>query len=106
MNWAGVLGHVGGMWTKEHRARQSGVNWRDLTNEECERVRPLLPKSLRRGGKAMVDLREMLNAIRYMARSGEAGACCRCISGCGKQCIGGSGVLCAVCCSRPSTMLC
>jgi putative transposase len=42
----------------------------DLTDEEWERVQPLLPKPPRRGRKLSVDLREILNAIRYMARSG------------------------------------
>jgi transposase len=42
----------------------------DLTDEEWERVRPLLPKAPRRGRRPAVDLREILNAIRCMARSG------------------------------------
>jgi hypothetical protein len=42
----------------------------DLTDEEWERIAPLLPKGARRGRKPAVDLREVLNAIRYMARSG------------------------------------
>jgi putative transposase len=42
----------------------------DLTNEEWERVEPLLPKPPKRGRKVSVDFREMLNAIRYIARSG------------------------------------
>ena len=33
------------------------------------RIAPLLPKSPRRGRKSSVDLREILNAIRYLARS-------------------------------------
>ena len=42
----------------------------DLTEEEWERIVPLLPKPARRGRKPRVDLREVLNAIRYMTRSG------------------------------------
>ena len=42
----------------------------DLTDEEWERIAPLLPKPAKRGRKPAVDLREVLNAIRYMARSG------------------------------------
>ena len=42
----------------------------DLTDEEWERIKPLMPKPPRCGRKVSVDLREMLNAIRYMARSG------------------------------------
>ncbi len=63
------------MWTKEHRARQAAFERRrryptDLTDEEWERSRPLLPKPARRGRKPGVDLREILNAIRYLARAG------------------------------------
>jgi len=47
----------------------------DLTDAEWAVIRPLLPKPPKRGRKPAVDLREVLNAIRYMARS----AC-----GCGK----------------------
>ena len=66
---------MGGMWTKEHRARQlvfeRGRRYpTDLTDAEWEQVRPLLPKPTRRGRTPGVDLREVLNAIRYMARSG------------------------------------
>jgi transposase len=42
----------------------------DLTDEEWERIAPLLPKPAKKGRKPEVDLREVLNAIRYMARSG------------------------------------
>ena len=42
----------------------------DLTDEEWERIAPLLPKPAKRGRKPEVDLREVLNAIRYMTRSG------------------------------------
>lgn len=41
----------------------------DLTDEEWARIEPLLPKPSRRGRRPAVDLREVLNAIRYMARS-------------------------------------
>ena len=75
----------------------------DLTDEEWARIEPLLPKPPKRGRKVSVDLREMLNAIRYMACSGVAGACCRPISARGKPSIGGSGASYAACCSRPFT---
>lgn len=65
---------MGGMWTKEHRERQLAFERRryptDLTDEEWERIRPLLPGPAKRGRPVEVDLREVLNAIRYMARSG------------------------------------
>jgi putative transposase len=63
------------MWTREHRARRAVFERRrryptDLTDEEWERIGPLLPKPARRGRKPGVDLREILNAIRYLARAG------------------------------------
>jgi putative transposase len=66
---------MGGMWTKQQRARQARFERRpgyptDLTDEEWERVRPLLPKPAKRGRKPGVDLRRVLDAIRYMARAG------------------------------------
>jgi transposase len=42
----------------------------DLTDEEWVQVEPLLPPVAKTGRKRRVDLREVLNAIRYMARSG------------------------------------
>jgi putative transposase len=42
----------------------------DLTDEEWKRVAPFLPQPAKKGRKPEVDLREVLNAIRYMARSG------------------------------------
>ncbi len=64
------------MWTNESRARMANIERRtkryptDLTDEEWERIAPLLPRPPKRGRKPEVDLREVLNAIRYMARSG------------------------------------
>ena len=62
------------MWTQEHRARQAAFERRryptDLTDEEWERIRPLLPRPAKRGRRPSVDLREILNAIRYLARAG------------------------------------
>lgn len=42
----------------------------DLTDEEWVRIAPLLPNPSKRGRKPGVDMREILNAIRYVARSG------------------------------------
>jgi len=42
----------------------------DLTDEEWSKIAPLLPRAPKRGRRRSVDLREILNAIRYMARSG------------------------------------
>src|ERR1044071_5416720 len=65
---------MGLMWTKEHRERQAAFERRrypsDLTDAEWERIEPFLPKPARRGRRPKVDLREILNAIRYLARAG------------------------------------
>ena len=66
---------MGGMWTREQRERQARFERQrryptDLTDEEWERIRPLLPRPAKRGRRPGVDLREVLNAIRYMARAG------------------------------------
>ena len=42
----------------------------DLTDEEWARIEPFLPRASTAGRPIEVDLREVLNAIRYMARSG------------------------------------
>jgi putative transposase len=42
----------------------------DLTDEEWERMAPFLPKVAKKGRKRKTDLREVLNAIRYIARAG------------------------------------
>lgn len=42
----------------------------DLTDAEWAEIEPLLPSPARTGRKRGVDLREILNAIRYMVRSG------------------------------------
>lgn len=62
----------------------------DLTDEEWARIEPLLPRPARRGRKPWVDLREVLNAIRYMTRSGGG---CRRNSRRGRRCIGGFAAL-------------
>ena len=42
----------------------------DLTDEEWARIQPFLPGASKTGRSIEVDLREILNAIRYMAHSG------------------------------------
>lgn len=42
----------------------------DLTDEEWARVAPFLPGPARTGRRREVDLREVLNAIRYLVRTG------------------------------------
>ncbi len=42
----------------------------DLTDEEWDRIAPLMPGAGRRGRPREVDLREIINALRYLVRSG------------------------------------
>ncbi len=42
----------------------------DLTDEEWARIQPFLPGASKAGRPVELDLREVLNAIRYVARSG------------------------------------
>ncbi len=42
----------------------------DLTDEEWERIAPLMPKPGRRGRPREVEFREAINAVRYLVRSG------------------------------------
>jgi transposase len=42
----------------------------DLTDEEWTKVEPLLPRRSKRGRPREVDLREILNAVRYLVRTG------------------------------------
>src|SRR5918997_6899994 len=65
---------MGGLWAKEHRARQVAFEGQryptDLTSEEGERGRPFLPRPAQRGRKQRVGPREVLNVIRSLARAG------------------------------------
>ncbi|NHO19824.1 IS5 family transposase [Acetobacter oeni] len=64
------------MWTPEQRGRMAGITRKtkrypsDLTDEEWERIAPLMPPANRRGRKRTTDLREIINALRYLVRSG------------------------------------
>lgn len=64
------------MWTRESRGRQAEIERKtkrypsDLTDEEWSAISPLLPGAARTGRRRRIDLREVLNAIRYMVRSG------------------------------------
>ncbi len=42
----------------------------DLTDEEWERIAPLMPRPGRLGRPREVDFREVINAVRYLVRSG------------------------------------
>lgn len=64
------------MWTRETRGRVAAIERKakryptDLTDEEWACLEPLLPKPGKRGRRPSVMMREVLNAIRYMTRSG------------------------------------
>src|SRR6185437_4039709 len=64
-----------GMLTKGYRTRQLAFERgrrypSDMMDAEWGEIRSLLPKPAKRGRSPQVELREILNAIRSMARSG------------------------------------
>src|SRR5215216_2846148 len=64
------------MWTEQSRGRMGEIARKtkrypsDLTDEEWERMAPLMPKPGRRGRPREVEFREVINAVRYLVRSG------------------------------------
>src|ERR1700678_2955692 len=64
------------MWTKQSRGRMTRIAKKtkrypsDLTDEEWERIALLMPIPGRRGRPREVDFREVVNAVRYLVRSG------------------------------------
>ena len=64
------------MWTATTRGRVTAIEKKtrryptDLTDEEWSHIMPLLPKPGKTGRKRRTDLREVLNAIRYLVRTG------------------------------------
>jgi putative transposase len=64
------------MWTPATRGRMANLEKKtkryptDLTDEEWAVIEPFLPVEAKRGRRVETDLREVLNALRYMARSG------------------------------------
>lgn len=64
------------MWTAASRSRISKIERKtkrypsDLTDEEWERIAPLMPRPGRRGRPREFDFREVINAVRYLVRSG------------------------------------
>ena len=64
------------MWTAANRGRMAEIEKKtkryptDLTEEEWSRVEPLLPKPAKTGRRREIDLREVVNAIRYLVRTG------------------------------------
>ena len=96
------------MWTQEHRERQRAFEQRrnptDLTEAQWEQFQPLLPKPAPRGRKLGADVREILNAIRYLSRAGCGWRRCSRTLGRGRPCTGGSGAPCAGFCFGHGTM--
>lgn len=64
------------MWTDESRGRMAKIEKKtkrypsDLTDEEWSAVEPLMPAANATGRRRQTDFRDILNAIRYMVRSG------------------------------------
>lgn len=64
------------MWTEQTRGRMAVIEKKtkrypsDMTDEEWVRIAPLMPKASRRGRRRGTDFREIINAIRYLVRSG------------------------------------
>ncbi len=91
------------MRTKESRGRMAKIERKtkrfpsDLTDEEWAAMEPLMPSVARTGRRRSIDLREILNAIRYMVRSGITFHS-------GRRSTGGPVALCGSCCFAPSMM--
>ena len=63
------------MWTRENRRRydRSGLRYEsDLTDDEWRVLAPLIPPAKPGGRPRSVDLREIINGIRSLLRSGGA----------------------------------
>jgi len=64
------------MWTDQSRGRMARIARKtkrypsDLTDEEWEGLAPLMPRPGRRGRPREIDFREVINAVRYLVRSG------------------------------------
>ena len=61
------------MWTKEERGRYAPRKERypsDLTDAEWELIKPVIPEAQRGGRPRKTDMREVMNAVRYVLRTG------------------------------------
>jgi transposase len=61
------------MWTAEHRAtyrRDGGRFPSDLTEAEWERLSPLIPQAKAGGRPRKTDMRQAMNALLYLLRTG------------------------------------
>ncbi|WP_400771213.1 IS5 family transposase [Methylosinus sporium] len=81
------------MWTRQQRGRMAKIAQKtkrypsDLADEEWERIAPLMPNPGRRGRPRALEFREVINAVRYLVRSG-CGWRDPCISGVGRTVYG------------------
>jgi len=64
------------MWTRKTRARAAKIEKKtkrystDLTDEEWSQIAPLMPAAAKTGRPRDIELREVVNAIRYLVRTG------------------------------------
>lgn len=64
------------MWKKEHQDRQARLAKKtkrypsDMTDIEWAAIKGLLPHAASRGRRRQCDLREVINALRYLVRAG------------------------------------
>lgn len=64
------------MWTETPQSRMAVIKKKtlrypaDLTDEEWSHVEPLWPKTGKMGWRRRIDLRETLNGVRYLSRTG------------------------------------
>ncbi|MDQ1817402.1 IS5 family transposase [Massilia sp. CCM 9210] len=65
------------MWASEQRARRAGPMPKDrrryrsdISDQEWKLVEPLLPGVARTGRPCKIELRQVINALRYLVRSG------------------------------------
>ena len=61
------------MWTQQHRQTYKRVGWRypsALTDDEWTRLAPLIPPAKPGGRPRETDMREAMNAILYLLRTG------------------------------------
>jgi transposase len=64
------------MWTEQGHGRTGKIAKKtrryrsDLTDEEWAQLAPLMPRPGRRGRPRAVEFREVINAVRYLVRSG------------------------------------
>lgn len=64
------------MWNEKSRSRMAQIAKKtkrypsDLTDEEWAQIAPLMPAPGRRGRPREIEFREVINAVRYLVRSG------------------------------------